>query len=200
MVDRRRSRGQDRGQEGRLVSRHALAARAGGCETSPYRADFGSTRTARRSRSTSTAARSSSTARAATLRRRTRARTGSSAERPAAAASPSPRHRRSVARASREASRSTLERKYRTIYSTLQNGERQNYFGDQIYSSPTTLVLRCTDLAQADPGRSSVVVQGLSSEDHRSQSVSERRRARDDDVSRTGECLAPFQAPAGTAP
>ena len=41
-----------------------------------------------------------------------------------------------------------LERKYRTRYASVQNGERQNYFGQTINPEPTTLVLRARDLAQ----------------------------------------------------
>jgi hypothetical protein len=59
-----------------------------------------------------------------------------------------------------------LERKYRTIYSTLQNGERQNYFGDMIYSKPTTLALRVRDQAERT-GVLDVAVQGLSTRSHR---------------------------------
>lgn len=60
----------------------------------------------------------------------------------------------------------TLVRKYRTIYSTLQNGDRQNYFGDEIYAKPTELVLRTRDLAQP-AGSIAIVVQGLSVRSHR---------------------------------
>ena len=60
----------------------------------------------------------------------------------------------------------TLERKYRTIYSTLQNGERQNYFGDMIYAKPTTLPVTVRDAARRI-GVLQVVVQGLSLRSHR---------------------------------
>jgi Peptidase family C25 len=60
----------------------------------------------------------------------------------------------------------TLVGKYRTIYSTLQNGERQNYFGDMIYAKPTTLVVATRDLAQPS-GSLRVVMQGLSKRSHR---------------------------------
>ena len=62
--------------------------------------------------------------------------------------------------------RSTLDRKYRTAYSTLRNGDLQNYFGDQIYARPTTLVLGAPGLAGRS-GTLDVVVQGLSQRDHR---------------------------------
>ena len=62
--------------------------------------------------------------------------------------------------------RSTLDRKYRTTYSTLRNGDLQNYFGDQIYARPTTLVLGAPGLAGRS-GALDVVVQGLSHRDHR---------------------------------
>lgn len=62
--------------------------------------------------------------------------------------------------------RSTLDRKYRTTYSTLRNGDLQNYFGDQIYARPTTLVLGAPGLAGRS-GALDVVVQGLSQRDHR---------------------------------
>jgi Peptidase family C25 len=60
----------------------------------------------------------------------------------------------------------TLERKYRTIYSTLQNGERQNYFGSMIYAKPMTLDVATRDLAQPT-GSLELVVQGLSKRSHR---------------------------------
>jgi hypothetical protein len=60
----------------------------------------------------------------------------------------------------------TLVRKYRTIYSTLQNGERQNYFGDMIYAKLTTLVVATRDLAQPT-GSLRVALQGLSTRSHR---------------------------------
>ena len=64
----------------------------------------------------------------------------------------------------------TLDRKYRTIYSTLPNGERQNYFGDQIYSSPTTLHVTVQNLARGS-GSLDVVVQGLTRRSHSVQVV-----------------------------
>jgi hypothetical protein len=60
----------------------------------------------------------------------------------------------------------TLERKYRTIYSTLQNGELQNYFGSMIYAKPMTLDVATRDLAQPT-GSLELVVQGLSKRSHR---------------------------------
>jgi hypothetical protein len=62
--------------------------------------------------------------------------------------------------------RSTMDRRYRTTYSTLRNGDRENYFGDQIYSKPTTLLLRAPGLA-ARSGVLEVTVQGLSQRNHR---------------------------------
>jgi hypothetical protein len=64
----------------------------------------------------------------------------------------------------------TLDRKFRTIYSTLPNGERQNYFGDQIYSSPTTLHVSVQNLARGS-GSLDVVVQGLTRRSHSVQVV-----------------------------
>ena len=60
----------------------------------------------------------------------------------------------------------TLDRKYRTLYSTVQNGDRQNYFGTVIYSKPTTFVLKARDVA-GSRGVLEVVAQGLSQKDHR---------------------------------
>jgi len=59
----------------------------------------------------------------------------------------------------------TLERKYRTIYSTLQNGGRQNYFGDMVYANPTTLQVMARDVARRT-GSLEVVLQGLSKRSH----------------------------------
>ncbi len=64
----------------------------------------------------------------------------------------------------------TLDTKFRTIYSTLPNGERQNYFGDQIYSSPTTLHVTVQNLAPGS-GSLDVVVQGLTRRSHSVQVV-----------------------------
>jgi peptidase C25-like protein len=60
----------------------------------------------------------------------------------------------------------TVERKYRSIYSTLQNGDRQNYFGDMIYAKPTRLDVTAPDVARS-AGALEVVVQGLSLRPHR---------------------------------
>jgi hypothetical protein len=54
-----------------------------------------------------------------------------------------------------------LERRYRTRYASVQNGERENYFGQTINPEPTTLVLRARDLAQPT-GSLELVVDGLS--------------------------------------
>src|SRR5215208_450838 len=59
----------------------------------------------------------------------------------------------------------TLERKYRTIYASLQNGERQNYFGEIVSPEPTTLVLRTRDAARR-PASLEVTLQGLSEKAH----------------------------------
>lgn len=60
----------------------------------------------------------------------------------------------------------TLEQKYRTTYTSLQNGEQQNFFGPQIYAAPTTLPLRVRDLG-GRRGTFEVVAQGFSKKAHR---------------------------------
>ena len=60
----------------------------------------------------------------------------------------------------------TLERKYRTLYYTIQNGDRENYFSEVIYSKPTMFVLKARELARRT-GVLEVVAQGLSRKDHR---------------------------------
>src|SRR5829696_442769 len=59
----------------------------------------------------------------------------------------------------------TLERKYRTRYVSLQNGERENFFGETINPKPTTLTLAARDLAQAT-GSLELIVDGLSQQIH----------------------------------
>ena len=88
-----------------------------------------------------------STALLAILRRPTRAPTGSSTERPAAHASPS--RRQVLSAAGLRAKLSVHARQeVQDDHSTLPNGERQNYFGDQIFSSPTTLHVTVQNLAR----------------------------------------------------
>ena len=60
---------------------------------------------------------------------------------------------------------STLERKYRTRYVSVQNGDRQNFFGPTINPTPTTLVLAAPALAQPT-GSLGLVLDGLSEKDH----------------------------------
>src|SRR5215208_825134 len=59
----------------------------------------------------------------------------------------------------------TLERKYRTIYASLQNGERQNFFGEIINPQPTTLLLAARDPARQS-GSLELTLQGLSEQSH----------------------------------
>ena len=122
MGDRRRSRGEDRGQEGRLVSGRAYAARARRSRLSPHRAVCGFTRRARRSRSSSSAVRSSSTGRAATPRRRTRARTGSSR---GPVRAPDPR-RRSKAAALGLRAKLSVRRSIRSTGRSTRRSERRS--------------------------------------------------------------------------
>ena len=65
----------------------------------------------------------------------------------------------------------TLDRKYRTIYSTLPNGERQNYFGDQIYCEPYDPPTSRCRTWRGDHGFLDVVVQGLTRRSHSVQVV-----------------------------
>jgi hypothetical protein len=60
----------------------------------------------------------------------------------------------------------TEEREFRTLYSTVQNGDRQNYFSEVIFSQPRTFVLKARDVA-GRRGVLEVTAQGLSRKDHR---------------------------------
>jgi peptidase C25-like protein len=58
------------------------------------------------------------------------------------------------------------EHKYRTLYSLVSNGDRENYFGSVVYSKPSTFSLRPHGLASSQHGVLEVVLQGLSKKDH----------------------------------
>src|SRR5262249_56522340 len=58
------------------------------------------------------------------------------------------------------------EQKYRTLYSSAPNGDRQNFFGPVIFSTPTNFVLKAKDVARSS-GTLDVTVEGLSFRDHR---------------------------------
>jgi len=60
----------------------------------------------------------------------------------------------------------TQERKYRRLYSTAANGDRQNFFGPVIFAEPTTLILNARGIARRS-GTLEVVVQGLSHRAHK---------------------------------